>query len=346
MLKSTENHKNKTDINFRNLTKILLLTLLVLISFNGIRLIGLLDNDVIQNFSATFFSIFLEALPFILLGSFISALIEIYISPEILNRLLPRNRFLGVLGASLLGFIFPVCECAVVPITRGLIKKGMPISIAVTFMLAVPIVNPIVLLSTIYAFYGKAYMVLIRAVLGASIAIATGLLVENSVKSAKPIDILKESYNYNCNCGFDHSHRKYPFRILEALDHTLSEFYDILKYLTLGAMISAAFQSFIPRSLVNSFGSHNVVSVIFMMCFAFIISLCSEADAFVGRTFLNSFTTGSVATFLLLGPMLDIKNSMMLFGSFKKSFVNKLILYIVCLCLITGITINIIIGFR
>lgn len=336
------NLKTKEGISFKNLIKVLLFTLLILMGINGVRFIGYIGYEVIQNFSATFLSILIEALPFILLGSFISALIEIYISPETLNRILPRNRFLGVTGASLLGFIFPVCECAVVPITRGLIKKGMPVSIAVTFMLAVPIVNPIVLLSTYYAFYGKGYMVLIRAVLGASIAITVGLLVENNMDNGKPIDILKPSDNYTCNCGYDHSHRKYPFRILEALDHTLREFYDILRYLIFGALISAAFQSFIPRVFVNSLGGHKVVSVIFMMCFAFTISLCSEADAFIGRTFLYSFTTGSVAAFLLLGPMLDIKNSMMLFGSFKKSFVLKLIFYIVSLCLMAGIGINLI----
>ena len=99
-----------------------------------------------------FISMILEALPFILIGSIASSVIQIYVSENVVKRILPKSRIISIIFAAFMGVFIPICECAIVPIARSLIKKGVPIAVAVVFMLTVPIVNPIVVASTFYAF--------------------------------------------------------------------------------------------------------------------------------------------------------------------------------------------------
>jgi uncharacterized protein len=296
---------------------------------------------MIQNFSVIFISIVLEAMPFILMGAFISALIQVFITENTIARFLPKNRLLGVFPAALSGLIFPVCECAVIPIARRLIKKGVPVNMAVAFMLAVPIVNPVVLLSTYYAFHAKPYMVLIRGGFGLAIAIAIGLVIDVLQGKNSP---LKSSFIEGeslCSCGYDHTYKKQQSKFMEIIHHANSELYDIGKFLILGAFISAFFQTVIDRDLVLLVGQHPVYSIAAMMLFAFLISLCSEADAFIASTFVGQFTYGGITAFMLLGPMIDIKNTLMLTASFKKSFIARLIFLIFTMCFIAGSLINI-----
>jgi uncharacterized protein len=299
-----------------------------------------LNADIFQNFSVIFISIILEALPFVIIGVLISAFIQVFISENTIARLLPKNKFLGIIIASLCGFIFPICECAVIPIGRRLIKKGVPINMAVAFMLSVPIVNPIVLLSTYYAFHGRPYMVIIRGVGGFIIAITIGTImgfIEENKSCLKPSYI---EYENICNCGYNHNFKKQNSKFMEILYHTNTELYDIVKFLIFGAFISAAFQAVIARDQILQLGQNSVISIIVMLLFAFLISLCSEADAFIGSTFIGQFSMGSIIAFLLLGPMIDIKNTLMLSYSFKKGFIVKLLILIFIFCFAAGYIIN------
>lgn len=302
-----------------------------------------LDIKEIGDFANIFTSIILEAIPFIILGSFISAIIQIFISEEFIAKLIPRMNIFGYLGAALIGLIFPVCECAIIPITRSLIKKGIPVGIGVTFMLSVPIINPVVIMSTYYAFYDKQAMVLIRITGGFVAAILIGMLV-NLLKENEEGRVLNDIENeYFCNCGCNNFSGK-ENKIKTIFEHTGREFLDIMGYLIFGAFISSGFQVVQSHGGFNYIFNNKILSIIFMMFLGFVLSLCSEADAFVGRSFLENYSFSGVAAFLILGPMLDLKNLIMLFGAFKKSFVFKLVLItisivfiICCLFSICGI---------
>ena len=302
-----------------------------------------LDIKEIGDFSNIFTSIVLEAIPFIILGSFISAIIQIFISEEFIIKLIPKVKFLGYLGSALIGLVFPVCECAIIPITRSLMKKGVPVGFGVTFMLSVPIINPIVIMSTYYAFYDKQSMVILRTVGGFVAAILIGIIV-NALEEKKDGVILNTIKNdYYCNCGCNNSFGK-ENRFKAIFEHTSREFLDIIGYLIFGAFISSGFQVISSQGGFNFIFSSKILTIIFMMFLGFTLSLCSEADAFVGRSFLENYSYSGVAAFLILGPMLDLKNLIMLFGTFKKSFVFKLVIstisivfIICCLFAICGI---------
>lgn len=302
-----------------------------------------LDIKEIGDFSNIFTSIVLEAIPFIILGSFISAIIQIFIPEEFIIKLIPKVNFLGYLGAALIGLIFPVCECAIIPITRSLMKKGVPVGFGVTFMLSVPIINPIVIMSTYYAFYDKQAMVILRTVGGFVAAILIGIIV-NALEEKKDGVILNTIKNdYYCNCGCNNFFgNENKFKAI--FEHTSKEFLDIMGYLIFGAFISSGFQVISSQGGFNFIFSNKILTIIFMMFLGFTLSLCSEADAFVGRSFLENYSYSGVAAFLILGPMLDLKNLIMLFGTFKKNFVFKLVIstssvvfIICCLFAICGI---------
>ena len=311
----------------------------------------------IKGFTLVLWSILLEALPFVLLGTLISSLIQIYVSEDSILKILPKNNFLRLIFASCLGLIFPVCECAIIPITRGLIKKGMPIGPAIAFMIATPIVNPVVLFSTYNAFPNMPEMVIYRGVFGFLGAIIIGFLVGRSSKNVLKANSKADS----CSCGHDHhhghhgdcsshghNHKKGKRSLLATLEevttHTSEELKSVGAYLIFGAIIAASMQMFVPKEFLFSVGGGRVTSTITMMALAFVLSLCSEADAFIASTFMLHFTSASVLAFLITGPMIDIKNTMMMLGSFKKGFVVRLIITILAVCFLLSIVASYIIG--
>lgn len=288
-------------------------------------------------FKITFLSVILEALPLILLGSFISSLIHEFVSEEKIRRLLPSNKFLAIVAASFMGIIFPVCECAIVPIVRRLMKKGVPIFVAIPFMVTVPIVNPIVLFSTFIAFNGDWFFVIARGGMGILVAWALGLVLTQLNVPDKALMLPENEQSQDSGCSHDHDHnhgpslvqlqlgpvkKKFPWQSI--ISHTASEFMDVGRLLILGAFLSALFKSFVSREAIIGLGLNPILSILVMMAIAFVLSLCSEADAFIARTFVGTFSTGSILAFLVLGPMIDIKNYLMLSGTFKHNFVVRL----------------------
>lgn len=275
------------------------------------------------DFASIFTSIILEAIPFIIIGALVSAIIQTCISEKFISKIIPKSNILGYFGAALIGLVFPVCECAIVPITRRLIKKGVPIGFGVTFMLAVPIINPVVIMSTYYAFYDKKFMVLLRIVGGLVGSILIGIIANSLEKDKRNLvlDYIENGTYCNCGCNLYIENQS---KLKAIIEHANREFLDIMGYLIFGAFISSIFQVTISYENINFILNNKILGIIIMMLLAFFLSLCSEVDAFVGRSFLSNYSISGVVAFLILGPMLDLKNFIMLIGAFKKSFVLKL----------------------
>ncbi|OPJ58092.1 permease [Clostridium oryzae] len=340
-----------TDLKKENrIGNLIILVLALAAIFMMMKSIGAY-KDVFQNFSTIFISIVLEATPFIILGAFIASLIHVYITEDFIKNAIPKSKVGSIFIASILGIVFPVCECAIVPITKNLIHKGVPKGAAITFMLAVPLVNPIVLLSTYYAFYNRPDIVVIRGVLGLIAAITVGLAInfaENDYEVLKEAEV-EAACTDQCNfCEHEHHHHKghdyydnNQSKLSMVIEHASEEFYDTAKYLIMGATLSALFQTIISKRSISFLGDNLFYSILTMMVLAFILSICSTADAFIAKTFLNQFTIGSVIAFMIMGPMLDIKNTFMLIGAFRGKFVINLILYILLVCFAAGAVVNI-----
>jgi uncharacterized membrane protein YraQ (UPF0718 family) len=282
-----------------------------------------------------FIGIILQAVPFLLIGVLLSSAIQILIPREWIERRFPKSIGLGMAVAILGGFCLPVCDCASIPIFRSLVKKGIPLPAAVTFMAATPVINPVVILSTYYAFSGNMTVVIGRVCLGILSAVIIGIAVgirppKGSVLSGGALDRLM------CSCGcYEDAASVSDFRDKAGLfiRHSQTEFFSVGKYLVIGTFIASVFQV-VGTGLFSAAqqGSGLAISIVIMMAMAFVLSLCSSSDAVIARSFARQFPMGAVMGFLVFGPMMDIKNVMMLSSGFSKRFIGRLLLtaFIVC----------------
>ncbi len=282
-----------------------------------------------------FLSMIMEAIPFVLLGVLISGLIQSFITERWITRIMPNNRFIASLFGCSVGILFPSCECGIVPITRRLLNKGVPLNAGIAFMLTGPIVNPIVLFSTYIAFGNDWKIVAIRA----SMAFGVALVVSMSIALLFPVLPLR-GYEQQVAAASElpivSSKRPTVIpKLGSVFGHAVDEFFSVGKYLVLGAFIAASMQTFIPTSALLHLGSNPVMSSLVMMGLAFAMSLCSEADAFIASSFRSTFSMGSLSAFLVFGPMIDIKNTLMLLGTFRGRFVIVLIT-LVSVCTMIG----------
>ena len=291
----------------------------------------------IENFRMIFLSIVIEALPFILVGVFISALINNFASEDIIQKFLPKHKIAGIFVASFFGVFFPLCECGIVPITGRLLKKGLPLPTAMAFMLAVPVINPVVAFATAAAFNGNWAVAAIRLSLALVITLLISLVLGGafSVITATKKDIWDkgESDKQVQNCSMCR-------RLTNTLTDSCNEFFDMGKYLLMGALLSTFVQTFIPYSSIAVIGQDPITSVFAMLGFAFGLSVCSTSDAFIAASFVNTFTLGAVFSFMVLGPMLDVKNVAMFFHVFSLRFILTLAGLAIFFSGMTGIIIN------
>ena len=277
----------------------------------------------ITDISIIFISIILEAIPFLILGVLLSSLIQEFVSEDTLKRLIPKNPFLGSIVGILIGFFIPTCDCAVIPVAKRLIKKNVPLNVCISFMLASPIVNPVSILSTIYAFRKvMPQMIFYRIGFGILAAFLAGILI-SFISKKRNIVINGDADNNFCSCGGEYQNSDSHF--WNIIWNSKEEFLGIMKYLIIGTLITTIMQFIINTTSLNLIVNNKIIQIIVMMLFAYIISLCSTADAFVGRTFLNQVSNSSILAFLLLGPMIDLKNTLVLSDNFEKKFVMKLL---------------------
>ncbi len=276
--------------------------------------------------NSIFISILIEAIPFILIGVILSGIIQMFVSEEMIARIMPKNRFLAVLFGALAGILFPACECGIIPITRRLLLKGVPLHAGVAFMLTAPIINPIVLFSTYIAFGNRWSVVFYRGGLALAVSVIIGIILSYQFKDNQLLKPDEPGHRH-------HHHHTLIQKLGGTLRHAIDEFFSVGKYLIIGAFIAAAMQTYVKTSTLLAIGQNDVSSSLVMMGLAFVLSLCSEVDAFIASSFSSTFSLGSLIAFLVFGAMVDIKNLLMMLAAFKKRFVFLLITYIVVIVL-------------
>lgn len=299
-------------------------------------------SATINIFSTRFLGIFVEAVPFLLLGSITSGLIEIFVKADDLLRWLPKNRFGAAVGGTFLGILFPVCECGVVPVTRRLFTKGLPMSMGIAFLLAAPFMNPIVFASTYIAFgFGPVFIG--RFVITAIVAITVGTIISSF---SQPEEVLKpQSMNTLGNIQPNLSTVPFRSKFLRSMYIAGDEFFEMGRFLIVGCALAAAMQTLVPQESLLTLGTGPVLSVVFLQILAFILSVCSTVDSFLALAFVNTFTTGSIIGFLSFGPMVDIKSTLMFTGVFKRKIVLYLIALPFLMNLLAGVIINVMLGY-
>ncbi|MNZ97594.1 putative permease [compost metagenome] len=221
-----------------------------------------------------------------------------------------------------------------IPVVRRLIRKGMPAYIGIVYLLAGPIVNPIVYTSTYTAFRTTPEMAYSRMGLAFAVSVVIGLLLYKFMRSsplrqAAPFQMV-HAHSHGHQHGHNHDHspqgKGFRARMASTLAHSSDEFFEMGKYLIFGAFLTAVIQTVIERSTLTAFGDQPFFAYLFMMAFAFILSICSTSDAFIASSFSGMFDFGPLLAFLVFGPMIDLKNTLMLLSTFRVKIVLILII--------------------
>jgi uncharacterized membrane protein YraQ (UPF0718 family) len=280
----------------------------------------------LPDFSYAFLSVLLEGVPFILLGTILSGLIDQFLPARLMTRLLPRNAFAAVCLGGVLGIIFPMCECGIVPVIRRLIAKGLPVSSAVAYMLAAPIVNPITAISTYAAFRGQgaAEFTALRLGLGFFVAVLAGLAVLNLPIGAVLKKTILESVMLSGPVG-DGGPSAQPFlrRLIGAMETGVRDFMDVMVYFILGVGVASAFGTAVNQEVFLPLSLDDRLAIPAMMTLAGVLSLCSSSDAFIAATFV-AFPAVAKLAFLVFGPMMDLKLVFIYSAVFTPRFVAAL----------------------
>ena len=276
----------------------------------------------VRTFFVIFGSILIQALPFVLLGALAAALVEVFVPISWFEKLGVLPRPLQLPAAALAGLAFPICECGSVPVARRLMQRGLMPSAAVTFMLAAPVLNPVVIASTFVAFRGRTSlwtMVGGLFLLGMLVAIAVGWVIGNRSKDELLKPNPEEADEHLLELGRPEARWRRFFV------HLGNDFLFMARFLLLGATIAAAIQTFLPTSLLTGLAERQVLGIIAMMALAAALSLCSESDAFVAASFVQ-FGPSAMLGFLVFGPMVDLKLVALYAGTFRCGFARTVVL--------------------
>jgi uncharacterized protein len=293
-----------------------------------------------------FTSIIYEALPFIVLGVLIAGLLEEFVPQQFMAKIMPKSHLLGVALGGVLGSIFPMCECGIIVVMRRLLRKGLPLSVCISYMLAGPIINVVVLTSTFvafrkYGFYGGEYgMVFMRAGLGFLVAVITASVVEWQYRKHGERLLLPGLLQKDDPEDAPQGPRTWWDRLNNITGTALNDFVDIMAFLVIGAAL-AAFGRGILREALDPSSSNSAaryiqdviqepaLAILIMMGLAIAFCLCSEADAFVAANFPLLWPDASKLAFLVLGPMLDFKLYMMYTRVFRPRLIWTIITCVV-----------------
>jgi uncharacterized protein len=291
-----------------------------------------------RNLLIVFGSLMVEAMPFIFLGAFVSAAIEVFVPASAFGKIGSLPRHLQLPAAAAAGVAFPVCECGSVPVARRLASKGLAPSAAVTFMLAAPIVNPVVVASTFVAYRGRDtlwVMVLGRLALGFIVAMVVGWVI-GSLRGDQLLRTTSTDVEAHEVPSGEPRWRRF-------FGHLSGDVLFMARFLIIGAAIAATVQTFVPQSIVDGLARLPILSIVAMMVLAFVMSLCSESDAFVAASF-TAFGPGAQLAFLVFGPMVDMKLGALYIGTYRRGFFRTVVIAVGATTLVATLWVQVVFG--
>jgi uncharacterized membrane protein YraQ (UPF0718 family) len=291
----------------------------------------------LQDTLTIFLAIMVEATPFVVLGVLVSAVLSAFVRDEWLLRLRTNNRFASHMISACLGFLFPVCECGNVPVMRSLLAKGFSVSQAISFYLGAPILNIVVIATTVAAFEASPVVILGRVIGGFVVASTVGIILSyhrNSNSLLTPATIVM--------CEADHGQEKgLKYLTSQAfVRRFLKEFFSMMNLLIIGAAIASITQLWIPRDFVFSLASVPILAILSMMVLTVILSVCSTVDAFIALAYSSQFTPGALVAFLVYGPMIDVKAISMLLTTFKPRAVAYIVFLVTMLTILISLIVT------
>ncbi len=273
---------------------------------------SLRDRPALQLWTTMFVAVCVQAMPFLVLGVTVGGLVEAFLPPGVLERLLPRSAALNVPAAALAGAVLPGCECSSVPVAGRLVGRGAPAPAALAFLLAAPAINPVVLVATSVAFPGRPEMVLARFVASVIAAVVVGWIWARFADDGL-VDRARRRHRDA------HAHGEADGRLARFFAASQHDLLHAGGFLVMGAALAATLQTVVPRRVLDGVAEHGALSILALAALAVVLAVCSEADGFIAAS-LSQFSLTSRLVFLVVGPMVDVKLIALQTGTFGRRF--------------------------
>ncbi|MDE0546389.1 permease [Microbacterium sp. C7(2022)] len=280
-------------------------------------------------------SVLIESLPFVALGVALSIVVQVWIPPGVIERWMPRRAWARRAVLSLLGMLIPVCECGNVPFARGLLMRGFTVSETLTFLIAAPIVNPIVIITTHQAFGFDDGILVARLLGGYAIANLIGWLYS---RHPSPDALLTDRFRDTCELV---THEP-GGRGRRSLAQFVIELRAVMPALIIGSGLAGLVQVIVPRETLLAIGSNPALSIVAMIALAMVVSICSNVDSFFALSFASTFTPGSIVAFLLVGPLVDVKMLALMRTTFTTRTLAGIVVVVVLAAFAIGTVVNLV----
>lgn len=281
-------------------------------------------------------SVLIESLPFVALGVILSIVVQVWVPPGVIERYMPRRAWARRMVLSLLGMFIPVCECGNVPFARGLLMRGFRPSETLTFLIAAPIVNPIVIITTHQAFGFSDGILIARLLGGYAIANLIGWLYS---RHPDPDALLTDRFRETCELVTHEPGSKWR----RTLAQFIIELRAVMPALVIGSALAGAIQVLVPRDTLLAIGSNPVYSIIAMMALAMVVAICSNVDAYFALSFASTFTPGAIAAFLIVGPIVDVKMIALLRTTFTTRLITGVVIIVLLSAFAIGVGVNLLV---
>ncbi len=271
--------------------------------------------------------IIVQALPFLVLGVLVSGLIAAFVPKDLLSTITPKSPLLAVPAASVAGMVLPGCECASVPVSQSLMRRGLPQGAALAFLLAAPAVNPVVLVATAVAFASSNPLMVWARLIASLVAVIAVCWLWAGVGKAewmKPQE------------GHDHDHQSRAAIFRETAMHDLQQ---AGGFLVVGAAVAALMKVAVPAGFLTFLTENLWLGIVVMALLAVLLSLCSEADAFVAASLPGVSPTAQLV-FLVVGPMVDVKLFAMQSGAFGAKFATRFMPLTLFVCIWSAVVVG------
>lgn len=282
-------------------------------------------------------SVLIESMPFVVLGVLLSIVVQVWVPPGVIERWMPRRAWARRMVLSLLGMLVPVCECGNVPFARGLMMRGFTVPETLTFLIAAPIVNPIVIITTHQAFGFDDGILVVRLLGGFAVANLIGWLYS---RHPDPDGLLTERFAASCAFAQEPDAARGRERGRRSLAQFVVELRAVMPALVIGSALAGAVQVLVPRDALLAIGSNPALSIVAMIALAMIVSICSNVDSFFALSFASTFTPGSIVAFLLVGPLVDVKMLALLRTTFRSKVLVGLVAIVVLFAIAAGSVVN------
>lgn len=329
MTSTTRTAPGRTGMIALGLGALVVLALLVLALLSPAPLLPTRAQDALT----LSISVLIESLPFVLLGVILSIVVQVWVPPDVIERWMPRRAWARRAVLSLLGMLIPVCECGNVPFARGLMMRGFTVPETLTFLIAAPIVNPIVIITTHQAFGFDDGILIARLLGGYAVANLIGWLYS---RHPDPDGLVTDRFRAACEIVETES----GGRGRRSLAQFIVELRAVMPALVIGSALAGAVQVLVPRDLLLAIGSNPALSIVAMIALAMVVSICSNVDAFFALSFASTFTPGSIVAFLLVGPLVDVKMLALLRTTFRTGVLAGLVVVVVLSAVALGGVVN------